>query len=201
MEINGINPRVEEFISRAGKWRGEFERLRMIALECGLTEELKWGVPCYTFRGKNILLIHGFRDYCAILFVKGALLRDARHILIRQTENVRSGRQVRFTGASQVTGMEPVLKAYIFEAIGVEQAGLKVDLKKDPGQRVPEEFQARLDEIPALKAAFERLTPGRQRAYLLYFSGPKQSKTRQSRVEKSIPQILEGKGLNDRDGI
>ena len=195
--MNGMNPKVDAFISRANQWQEEFEQLRRIILACQLTEELKWGVPCYSFEKTNILLIHGFKEYCAILFVKGALLKDTIGILIQQTENVQSARQIRFTSADEIVEMEPVLKAYIKEAIEVEKAGLKVDFKKTAEFNMPEEFQNKLDEIPALKTAFEALTPGRQKAYLLYFSAPKQSKTRESRVEKCIQPILTGKGLNE----
>ena len=170
----------------------------MIILDCQLTEELKWGVPCYTFENKNIVLIHGFKEYCALLFVKGALLNDVKGILITQTENTQAARQIRFTNVREIVEMEPILKAYIFEAIEVEKAGLKVNFKKTTEFIIPEEFQNKLDEIPALKTAFEALTPGRQRAYILYFSASKQSKTRESRVEKCMQQILDGKGLNDR---
>jgi uncharacterized protein YdeI (YjbR/CyaY-like superfamily) len=192
-----MNPKVDAFLSRAEKWRDEFEKLRTIVLGCGLTEELKWGQPCYTFQQKNIVVIHGFKEYCALLFFKGALLKDARRILIQQTENVQAARQVRFTNAREIVKLERILKAYIFEAIEVEKAGLKVKLKKTSDFKVPEEFQSKLDKTPALKAAFYRLTPGRQRAYLFYFSQPKQSKTRESRVEKYTQQILNGRGLND----
>jgi uncharacterized protein YdeI (YjbR/CyaY-like superfamily) len=192
-----MNPKVDEFIHKAQKWQEEFEKLRTIILDCGLTEELKWGVPCYTFQQSNIVLIHGFKEYCAILFVKGALLQDAHGMLIQQTENVQAGRQVRFTNVREIIELQPILKAYIYEAIEVEKAGLKVELKKNVEYIIPEEFQQKLDAIPALKNAFEALTPGRQRAYLLHFAEPKQSKTRESRVEKWIPQILNGKGLND----
>ncbi len=192
-----MNPKVDEYLKRAGKWQAESEKLRMIILDCNLTEELKWGVPCYTFQDSNIVLIHGFKEYCAILFVKGALLKDAHGILIQQTENVQAGRQIRFTGVQEIVELEPIIKAYILEAVEVEKSGLKVDFKKNTELRFPEEFQNRLDENPALKTAFEGLTPGRQRAYIFYFSQPKQSKTRESRVEKSIPQILDGKGLDD----
>jgi uncharacterized protein YdeI (YjbR/CyaY-like superfamily) len=190
--------KVDLFLSKAQQWREEFEKLRTIILDCGLTEELKWGVPCYTFEKSNIVLIHGFKEYCAILFVKGALLKDAEGILITQTENTQAARQIRFTSVREIVEMEPILKAYIYEAIEVEKAGLKVDFKKTSEYTIPEEFQSKLDEIPALKTAFEALTPGRQRAYLLYFSQPKQSKTRVSRVERYMQQILDGKGLNDR---
>lgn len=192
-----MNPKVDELINREQKWQKEFQKLRSIILGCGLTEELKWGTPCYTIDGSNVVLIHGFKEYCAILFFKGALLNDADNILIRQSENVQSGRQVRFTKLSEIEELEPILKSYVYEAIEVEKAGLKVELKKTKEYSVPEEFQNMLDESPNLKKAFEQLTPGRQRAYLLYFSTPKQSKTRISRVEKCIPLILEGKGLND----
>jgi uncharacterized protein YdeI (YjbR/CyaY-like superfamily) len=195
--MNMMNPKVDFYFSKAKNWKKEIEKLRMIILDCGLTEELKWGVPCYTFQKKNVVLIHGFKEYCAILFVKGALLKDARGILVQQTENVQAGRQVRFTDVREVFEMEPVLRAYIKEAIEVERAGLKVDRKKTTEYIIPEEFQKVLDDMPDLKAAFDGLTPGRQRAYLLHFSAPKQSKTRESRVEKCMQQILDGKGLND----
>lgn len=192
-----MNPQVDEFLCKAIQWREEYERLRMIALDCGLDEEFKWMHPCYTFQNKNIILIHGFKNYCAILFHKGALLNDPDGILIQQTENVQEGRQIRFTDINQIIQMEPIIKKYISEAIEVEKSGLKVTKKKVSDFAVPEEFQKKLDEIPALKTAFEALTPGRQRAYLFYFSQPKQSKTRESRVEKWIEQILNGKGLDD----
>ncbi|MBN9382275.1 MAG: YdeI family protein [Chitinophagaceae bacterium] len=192
-----MNPKVDFFFDKAKKWQKEVEKLRMIVLDCGLTEELKWGVPCYTYQENNIVLIHTFKEYCALLFFKGALLNDAGGILIQQTENVQSARQIRFTGAREIVQLEPVLKAYIYEAIEVEKAGLKVKYKKTAQFPIPEEFQKRLDKVPALKTAFHALTPGRQRAYILYFSAPKQSKTRESRIEKSMQQILDGKGLND----
>jgi uncharacterized protein YdeI (YjbR/CyaY-like superfamily) len=192
-----MNPKVDEYLSSVEKWRDEFEKLRRILLDCQLAEELKWGVPCYMFQGKNIVLIHGFKEYCAVLFVKGALLRDARGVLIRQTENVQAGRQIRFNGVQEIAAMETVLKAYVHEAVEIEKAGLEVDFKKNTEFIIPEEFQKKFDEIPALKTAFEALTPGRQRAYILYFSQPKQSKTRESRVEKYMQQILTGKGIND----
>jgi len=195
--MNSMNPKVDVFLSKAQKWQEEFEKLRMIILDCQLTEELKWGVPCYTFEKRNIVLIHGFNEYCALLFFKGALLNDANGILVQQTENVQAARQIRFTNVQEIVEMEPILKAYIYEAIEVEKAGLKVDFKKTPEYIIPEEFQKKLDEIPTLKAAFESLTPGRQRAYILYFSAAKQTKTRESRIEKCMPQILNGKGLND----
>jgi uncharacterized protein YdeI (YjbR/CyaY-like superfamily) len=192
-----MNPKVDFYFSKAKNWSEEIARLRMILLDCGLTEELKWGVPCYTFKKANIVLIHVFKDYCAFLFFKGALLQDAHGILIRQTENVQAARQVRFTDISEITKKESILKAYVYEAIAVEEAGLKVELKKSSEFTIPEEFQTRLDENPALKTAFYALTPGRQRGYLLYFAAPKQSKTRESRIEKSISQIFGGRGLND----
>jgi uncharacterized protein YdeI (YjbR/CyaY-like superfamily) len=196
--MNKTNPDVDVFLSKTKKWQEEFEKLRMIVLDCQLTEELKWGKPCYTFQKNNIVLIHGFKEYCALLFIKGALLKDANGILIQQTENVQAARQIRFTNVREIVEMETILKAYIHEAIEVEKAGLKVDYIKNTELKFPKEFQNKLDENPALKTAFEALTPGRQRAYNLYFSAPKQSKTRESRVEKCMPQILNGKGLNDR---
>ena len=192
-----MNPKVDFYFNKAEKWQEEYEKLRMITLDCGLNEELKWGCPCYTYQKSNIVLIHGFKEYCALLFFKGALLHDSQGILIQQTENVQSGRQIRFKNIEQIVEMESILKAYIYEAIEVEKAGLKVELKKTTEYNVPEEFQQKLNELPVLKTAFETLTPGRQRAYLFYFSQPKQAKTRESRVEKHIPQILNGKGLDD----
>lgn len=192
-----MNPKVEFYFNKAGKWQEAYAKLRGILLDCQLNEELKWGVPCYTFQKSNIVLIHGFKEYCALLFFKGALLNDPEGILVQQTENVQAGRQLRFTGIRQIVEMEATLKAYVFEAIEVEKAGLKVDFKKNAEYNIPEEFQRKLAETPALKTAFEALTPGRQRAYLLYFSAPKLSKTRASRVEKYMDQILEGKGLDD----
>lgn len=192
-----MNPKVDFYFDKAGKWQDEVRKLRMIVLDCGLTEELKWGCPCYTLRKSNIVLIHDFKEYCAFLFFKGALLNDAKGILIQQTENVQAARQVRFSSLMEITEQETILKAYIYEAIEVEKAGLKVELKKTADFTVPREFQSKLDHIPALKTAFETLTPGRQRGYLFYFSQPKQSKTREARVEKYIPQILDGKGLDD----
>lgn len=197
MANSKLNPKVDEFVSKAEKWKAEYEKLRNIVLDCELTEEWKWMHPCYTYENKNIVLIHGFKEYCALLFPKGALLQDTHGILVQQTENVQAARQIRFTNVEEIIELETVLKAYIHEAIEVEKAGLEVDFKKHTDYSVAEEFQMKLDENPALKTAFEALTPGRQRAYLLYFSSPKQSKTRASRVEKCIPQILDGKGLND----
>lgn len=195
--MNEMNPKVDAFLSREQKWQKEFEKLRSIVFECGLTEDFKWGVPCYTYQNRNVVLIHGFKEYCALLFFKGALLSDPNGILIRQTENVQSSRQVRFTSLKEIKELEPDLKSYVYEAVEVEKAGLEVEPKQTKEYPVPEEFQDKLNEMPRLKTAFEQLTPGRQRAYLLYFSSPKQSKTRLGRVEKSIPQILSGKGLND----
>jgi len=195
--MNTTNPKVDFFFSKAEKWQEEFEKLRMIILDCELTEELKWGVPCYTFQKSNIVLIHGFKEYCAILFIKGALLHDAHGLLIQQTENVQAARQIRFTDVREIVEMEPILKAYIHEAIEVEKAGLKVNYKKATEFIIPEEFINKLEEVPGLQDAFDALTPGRQRAYILYFSAPKQSKTRESRIEKCTQQIFNGKGLND----
>ncbi|SDK20472.1 Uncharacterized conserved protein YdeI, YjbR/CyaY-like superfamily, DUF1801 family [Paenibacillus sp. OK060] len=197
MTINKTNPKVDEYLNKAKKWKEESEKLREIVLSCNLTEDYKWMHPCYTLENKNIVIIHGFKEYCALLFHKGALLKDKQGILIQQTENVQAARQIRFTNLQQIVDMETILKEYILEAIEVEKAGLKVELKKNTEYDVPEEFQTKLDENPALKTAFEALTPGRQRAYLFYFSQPKQSKTRVSRVEKSTQQIMDGKGLND----
>ena len=192
-----MNPKVNFYFNKAGKWQEEIELLRKIVLACGLTEELKWGVPCYTFRESNIVLIHVFKEYCALLFFKGALLKDVDGILIQQTKNVQVARQIRFTNIQEIIKMKSTLKAYIFEAIEVEKAGLKVELKKTTEYNIPEEFQNKLNKTPALKKAFYALTPGRQRGYLLYFSQAKQSATRTSRVEKCLKQILAGKGLND----
>jgi uncharacterized protein YdeI (YjbR/CyaY-like superfamily) len=192
-----MNPKVDFFFNKDKKWQAEFEKLRMTILDCGLTEELKWGVPCYTFQKKNIVLIHGFKDYCAILFCKGALLNDPNGILIQQTKNVQAARQIRFTTVGEIVKLKPVLKAYVYEAIEIENAGLKVNYKKPADYIIPEEFQKNLNKSAALRSAFNALTPGRQRAYIFYFSQPKQSKTRISRVEKYMPQILKGKGLND----
>ncbi len=191
------NPKVEFFFSKAKQWKEECEQLRRIVLACPLTEELKWGQPCYTSEGKNILLIHGFKEYCALLFMKGALLKDPKGILIQQTENVQAGRQIRFTNVPEIVKLKSVLKAYIEEAIEVEKAGLKVPHKKTSEFKMVEEFKKKLEETPALKIAFEALTPGRQRAYLLYFAAPKQSKTREARIEKYVKPILKGKGLSD----
>jgi uncharacterized protein YdeI (YjbR/CyaY-like superfamily) len=192
-----MNPKVDWFFNKATQWQEEFKKLRTTVLDCGLTEELKWGVPCYTFQESNIVLIHGFKEYCAILFVKGALLKDAKGVLIQQTENVQSARQIRFTNVREIVKLELILKAYIHEAIEVEKSGLKVKLKKTADYKIPKEFQNKLDENLALKEAFSALTPGRQRQYLYYFSQPKLSKTREARVEKCTDRILDGMGLND----
>ena len=194
--MNKPNPKVD-FFFRKGNWQQEFEQLRKICLDSGLIEELKWGCPCYTFEKRNVVLIHGFKEYCALLFFKGALLKDAKGILIQQTKNVQSARQIRFTSVREIVKLKPILKAYIKEAIEVEKAGLKVKLKKTSDFQIPDEFQTKLDEMPSLKTAFKALTPGRQRAYLFHFSQPKQSRTRESRVEKYTQQILSGKGLDD----
>jgi uncharacterized protein YdeI (YjbR/CyaY-like superfamily) len=192
-----MNPKVDWYFSKAKKWQEELEQLRMIVLDCGLTEELKWGCPCYTFEKSNIVLIHVFKEYCALLFFKGALLKDAKGILVQQTENVQAARQIRFTNVAEIVKMKRTLKAYIYEAVEVEEAGLKVPLKKTTEFSMPEEFENKLKKVPALKKAFYALTPGRQRGYLLYFSSAKQSKTRDSRIEKYTQQILDGKGLED----
>jgi uncharacterized protein YdeI (YjbR/CyaY-like superfamily) len=192
-----MNPRADFYFDKADKWQEEIGKLRTIVLDCGLTEALKWGVPCYLFQKANIVLIHVFKDYCALLFFKGALLKDSHGILIQQTENVQSARQVRFTNIREIVAMEAILKTHIYEAIEVERAGLKVNFRKSTELVFPEELVKKLEELPNLKTAFEALTPGRQRAYNLYFSAPKQSKTRESRVVKCMQQILDGKGLND----
>ena len=196
--MSRMNPKVDFFFNKAKQWQKEFEELRRILLNCELTEELKWGVPCYTFEDHNIVLIHGFKDYCAVLFFKGVLLKDEIGVLVQQTENVQATRQIRFTDVEEIVEMETIIKAYVNEAIEVEKAGLKVEYKETTEFNMPQEFQNKLDQLPELKTAFEALTPGRQRAYLLYFSSAKQSKTREARVEKYMQQILDGKGLNDR---
>lgn len=195
--MSNSNPKVDFFFEKDGQWSKEYDKLRKIVLSCGLDEELKWGQPCYLDGGSNIVLIHGFKDYCALLFFKGALMGDPEGILIQQTENVQSARQMRFTDVKEITKLASAIKAYIYEAIAVERAGLKVTLKKVKEYAVAEEFQQVLDKNKKLKTAFEALTPGRQRAYLLHFAAPKQSKTRTARVEKAMPDILAGKGLND----
>ena len=192
-----MNPAVNFYFNKAKKWQEEIRELRINLLDCGLTEELKWGVPCYTFQKGNIVLIHVFKEYCALLFFKGALLNDANGILVQQTKNVQAGRQMRFTSVRGILEMGAIVKAYTYEAIELEKAGLKVELKKTTQFIIPEEFENKIKEVPALKTAFYALTPGRQRAYLLHFSAPKQSKTRESRVEKCVQQIINGKGLGD----
>ncbi|MGC9943287.1 MAG: YdeI family protein [Verrucomicrobiota bacterium] len=198
MKKTRTNPKVDFFFSKAKQWQEEFEKLRTIILDCGLTEELRWGKPCYSFQESNVVLIHGFKEYCALLFMKGTLLKDPEGILIQQTANVQAARQIRFVNVREIAKLASILKAYISEAIEVEKAGLKVIYKKTSEFKTPEEFTYKLNKMPALKTAFEALTPGRQRGYLLYFSGPKQSKTRESRIEKCIPLIFDGLGLNDQ---
>ncbi|HSE18751.1 MAG TPA: DUF1801 domain-containing protein [Pyrinomonadaceae bacterium] len=195
--MNKTNPKVDAFLSRAHRWREEFEKLRKLLLDSELTEDVKWGTPCYTFENRNVVLMHGFKEYCALLFFKGALLRDPNGILIKQTENVQSARQVRFNGVREIVKLKPTLKAYIQEATEVEKAGLKVNFKKTAEFKIAEEFKTKLDKSRALKKAFQALTPGRQRAYLLHFSSAKQAKTREARVEKYVQQILKGKGMDD----
>lgn len=192
-----LNPKVDAFLEKTKNWQEEFVKLREIILACGLTEEVKWGQPCYMFEKDNIILIHGFKEYCAVLFFKGSLLKDPNGVLIQQTENVQAARQIRFTNVEQIIELAPIIQAYIYEAIDNEKAGLKVEMKKVEEYDVTAEFQEQLDEMPELKTAFEALTPGRQRAYLRYFAEPKQSKTRTARVEKHIQNILSGKGLNE----
>jgi uncharacterized protein YdeI (YjbR/CyaY-like superfamily) len=195
--MSNLNPKVDFYFNRPDKWQDAFKKLRMIVLDCGLTEELKWGHPCYSLHKSNIVLMHGFKEYCALLFMKGTLLKDTNGILIQQTENVQAARQIRFTNVQEIIEMEPILKAYILEAIEVEKSGLQVTYKKAEEFPIADEFQNKLEENPDLSTAFYALTPGRQRAYLLYFSAPKLSQTREARVEKYIPQILAGKGLSD----
>ena len=193
-----MNPKVDWFFTKASKWQEEYSELRMLILDCGLTEELKWGCPCYTIEKSNIVLIHGFKNYCALLFMQGALLKDPKAILIQQTENVQSARQMRFTNIQEILKSKSTIKAYIKEAVKIDKAGLKVELKKTTEYKIPPEFQTVLDDMPELKTAFQSLTPGRQRGYLLYFSTAKQSKTRENRIEKYLQQILDGKGLEDK---
>ena len=193
-----MNPEVNWFFNKDTKWQEEYADLRTFVLDCGLTEKLKWGCPCYTFQESNVVLIHGFKDYCALLFMQGALLKDEQGILIQQTENVQAARQIRFGNLQEILNKETTIKAYIKEAIEIEKSGLKFELKKTSEFKMPEEFKRLLDEMPDLKTAFETLTPGRKRGYLLYFSAPKQAKTRESRIEKYVPQILAGKGLEDK---
>ncbi|MHA7607363.1 YdeI/OmpD-associated family protein [Elizabethkingia meningoseptica] len=192
-----MNPKTDFFFDQSEKWQKEFEKLRAIILDTGLDEELKWGCPCYTYHGRNIVLIHGFKEYCAILFFKGALLNDTGKILIQQSENVQATRQIRFTNQEEISKLEKEIKLYVYEALEVEKSGVKVPMKTTKEFEIAEEFQHKLNTDTILKEAFEALTPGRQRAYLLYFSSAKQPKTRESRIEKCIPQILTGKGLND----
>lgn len=192
-----MNPKVDFYFNKPQKWQEEVNMLRTIILDCQLNEELKWGCPCYTFQKKNVILIHGFKEYCAVLFIKGVLLNDAHGVLIQQTEYVQAARQIRFTNVGEIIEIEKILKEYIYEAIEIEKAGLQVILKKNLEPVFPDEFKNKIDEIPSLKDSFASLTPGRQRAYLIYFSAPKQSKTREARIEKWVPQILKGKGLND----
>src|SRR5436190_22539890 len=192
--MNKMNPKVDKYLAKAKKWQREMEKLRRISLDCGLSEELNWGKPCYTFQNSNIVIIQGFKEFCALLFAKGALLKDTNGVL--KKFGWQAARRIPFTNVREIVEMEPILKAYIHEAITAEKAGLKVEFKKNP-EAIPEELQNKLDEIPALKTAFHALTPGRQRGYILYFSAAKQSKTRESRIEKCMQQILNGKGLND----
>ncbi|WP_294317908.1 DUF1801 domain-containing protein [uncultured Chryseobacterium sp.] len=195
--MNNTNPKADFFFNKTGKWQSDFEKLRTIALSTELQEDVKWGCPCYTYEGKNIFLIHGFKNYCALLFFKGALLKDPTNILVQQTENVQSARQIRFTDVQQIIDLENVIRDYIFQAVELEESGSKVEMKPTKAFEMPEEFRRKLDTNFELKSAFEALTPGRQRAYLLYFASAKQSKTRESRIEKYIPEILAGKGMND----
>ena len=194
--VSTPNPKIDRFFDRDMPWKDAYAKLRAIVLDCGLTEELKWGWPCYAFNGKNVVLIHGFKEYCALLFHKGALLRDEKHILVQQTENVQSARQIRFRSAHEILKLRPVLTEYIHRAVEVEKAGLRVKKKKTSEFKMPEEFARRLQASPALRKSFEALTPGRQRAYLLYFSSAKQSKTRESRITSHVARIMAGKGLD-----
>lgn len=191
------NPKADFYFEKSEKWQKEMKKLRAIALGCGLTEELKWGCPSYTLGKSNVVLIHEFKEYCAYLFFKGALMKDPKGILIQQTKNVQAARQIRFTGVREITGMESILKAYIKQAIEVDKSGLKVEMKKTADFGMPAEFKSKLEEVPGLKKAFGALTPGRQRAYLLFFSSAKQSATRESRIEKNLDRILDGIGLDD----
>lgn len=192
-----MNPKVDWYFTKAKKWQKEVETLRTIILDCGLTEELKWGCPCYTYEKNNIVLIHTFKDYCALLFFKGVLLKDPKHILIQQTPNVQAARQMRFTDVQEIIKLKKTIKAYVYEAVEVQEAGTKVKLKETSDFTIPEEFQKKLEKNRSLKNAFATLTPGRQRAYIFYFSSAKQSKTRELRIEKYMEKILEGKGLDD----
>jgi uncharacterized protein YdeI (YjbR/CyaY-like superfamily) len=192
-----MNPGVNWFFTKETKWQEAYRELREIVLSCKLTEELKWGCPCYTLNNSNVVLIHGFKDYCALLFMKGAIMKDSKKALVQQTENVQAARQLRFTSLGEIIKQKALIKSYIKEAIEIEKQGIKVELKKTTEYKVPEEFETALHEMEDLKKAFYQLTPGRQRGYLLYFSSAKQAKTRNERIEKYIPQILKGKGLDD----
>ena len=192
-----MNPKVDWFFSKETKWQEAYSELRILILDCELTEELKWGCPCYTVANSNIVLIHGFKNYCALLIMQGALLKDKKKILVQQTENVQSARQIRFKNVEEILKNKSTIKSYIEEAIALEKAGMKVELKKTTEYKMPEEFQTVLDDMLELKKAFQALTPGRQRGYLLYFSAPKQTKTKEARIEKYLQHILDGKGLND----
>ncbi|CAI6034636.1 YdeI/OmpD-associated family protein [Cohnella sp. JJ-181] len=191
------HPKADEFFQKSKRWKAQYELLREIVMDCGLTEDFKWMHPCYTYQNKNVVLIHGFKEYCALLFHKGALLKDPLGILIQQTENVQAARQIRFTDVGEIAALASALRDYLHDAINVEKAGLEVEFKKSTEFVVADELRVKFDELPALKTAFEALTPGRQRAYLLHFAQPKQSKTREARVEKYMPKILEGKGIDD----
>lgn len=192
-----MNSKVDFYFNKATKWQEEYKELRQLVLACGLSEELKWGHPCYAFQKSNIVLMHGFKEYCALLFMQGALLKDAKGILVQQTENVQAARQIRFTSVKEIVKIKTIIKAYINEAMEVEKAGLKVELKKTSAFKMPKEFKNVLEDMPKLKTAFHNLTPGRQRSYLLHFSSAKQSKTREARIEKCVQQIFNGKGLYD----
>ena len=192
-----MNPKVDAYLSKIKNWQEELEKLRSILLDCQLIEELKWRSPCYTFQNTNIIILGNFKEYCTLSFFKGVLLNDANHILIAPGENSQSVRLIKFTNISQIIKLEPIIKAYIYEAIEIEKAGLKVDLKQSTNLTFPDEFQKKLDSIPALKKAFDALTPGRKRAYNLHFSSAKQSKTREARIKNYIPKILDGIGIND----
>jgi uncharacterized protein YdeI (YjbR/CyaY-like superfamily) len=192
-----MNPKVDAFVGEPGKWQEAYKKLREIVLGCGLEEDFKWGCPCYTHDGHNVVLIHGFKEYCALLFFKGALMQDPKGILIQQTENVQAGRQIRFTTAAEITKLAKTLKTYIKDAISVEKSGQTIDFKETEEFEMPEELINKMDEVPALRYAFDSLTPGRQRGYILYFAGAKQSATREARIEKYLPKILDGKGLKD----
>jgi len=191
-----MNPKVDEHIKQSKQWKDEMNTLRTIILDCQLAEDFKWGKPCYSFNAKNIVIIQGFKEYFALLFFKGGLMKDSQHLLVKMGENTQAGRQMRFENVQDILDKKSIIKDYIFEAVEIEERGEKVEIKKE-ATPIPEEFQIKLNENPELKSAFEALTPGRQRAYFFHFSAPKQSKTRESRIEKSIPNILDGKGLNE----